>query len=210
MQTPVEVDFQGMQAEPRARASIETHVAQLEQRYGRITACRVVMKGPSGHHRTSGRYEVHVHLVLPNGREVNIGRVPPADERHADLPFAINDAFKHARRRPQDHVRRLRGQVKQHEAQPTRGRIDPSGEFGFLEADDGHEVYFHRSSQAALSALLRDPLLTLRPLTVVFAAHAGFVVIFRRSANRQPPREIPLATTRSDRRCVPTGNGSAN
>jgi hypothetical protein len=82
-------------------------------------------------------------------REVSVGRTPPAaDERHADVWFAINDAFKHARRRLQDHVRRLQGQVKQHESQPiaTVKTIDQSGEFGFLEAADGHEVYFHRNS----------------------------------------------------------------
>jgi ribosome-associated translation inhibitor RaiA len=148
METPVEIDFQGMQATPDVRDSIEKHVAELERRYGRITACRVVVKGPSGHHRTGGLYKVNIHLALPNGREVNIGRTPPADERHADLPFAINDAFKHARRRLQDQVRRLQGQVKQHEGQPiaTVKTIDPSGEFGFLEAADGHEVYFHRNS----------------------------------------------------------------
>jgi cold shock CspA family protein len=148
MQTPVQIDFQDMQARPEVRASIEKHVADLELRYGRVTACRVVLKGPGGHHRTGGLYEVNIHLALPNGREVNAGRTPRADERQADLAFAINDAFKHARRRLQDHVRRLQGQVKQHENQPT-GRVknlDASGEFGFLEAADGHEVYFHRNS----------------------------------------------------------------
>src|SRR6516165_3725688 len=56
MQTPVEIDFQGMHGTPDVRASIEKHVAQLERRYGRVTACRVVLKGPSGHHRTGGLY----------------------------------------------------------------------------------------------------------------------------------------------------------
>ena len=148
MQTPVEIDFQGMEARPEVRASIEQHVAALEERYGRVTACRVVLKAPGGHHRTGGLYEVNIRLALPNGREVDVGRTPPGDERHADLSFAVNDAFKHARRRLQDHVRRLQGQVKQHESQPigTVKNLDPSGEFGFLEAADGHEVYFHRNS----------------------------------------------------------------
>ncbi|HEY6995238.1 MAG TPA: HPF/RaiA family ribosome-associated protein [Xanthobacteraceae bacterium] len=148
MQTPVQIDFQGMHATAEVRAAIEQHVADLEQRFGRVTACRVVLKAPGGHHRTGGLYEVNIRLALPNGREVNVGRTPPADERHADLSFAVNDAFKHARRRLQDHVRRLQGQVKQHEHQPiaTVKTIDASGEFGFLEAADGHEVYFHRNS----------------------------------------------------------------
>ena len=148
MQTPVEIDFQGMSGTPEVHASIEKHVAELEQWYGRVTACRVVLKGPGGHHRTGGLYEVNVRLALPNGREVNVGRTAQADERQAGLSFAINDAFKHVRRRLQDRVRRLQGQVKQHESQPmgTVKILDASGEFGFLEAADGHEVYFHRNS----------------------------------------------------------------
>jgi len=48
MQTPVEIDFQGMRGRPEVQATIEHHVAELEQRYGRVTACRVVLKGPGG------------------------------------------------------------------------------------------------------------------------------------------------------------------
>ena len=43
MQTPVEIDFQGMSGTPEVHASIEKHVAELERRYGRVTACRVVL-----------------------------------------------------------------------------------------------------------------------------------------------------------------------
>ena len=148
MQTPVKIDFQGIEANPSARASIEKHIADLEQRFGRLTACRVVLKGPGSHHLTGGLYEVNIRLALPDGREVNVARTPKADERHSDLPFAINDAFKRTRRRLQDQVRRLQGHTKQHDVQPigTVTRLDPSGEFGFLEAADGHELYFHRNS----------------------------------------------------------------
>jgi cold shock CspA family protein len=136
-----------MTATPAIEDAIAKHVAQLEQRWGRVTACRVVLKGPGQHHR-KGLYEVHVRLALPDGREVNVERTPPADERHSDLTFAIDDAFKHARRQLQDQVRRTQGQVKHHEGAPigTVVRLDPSGEFGFLQSGDGHEVYFHRNS----------------------------------------------------------------
>jgi cold shock CspA family protein len=123
-------------------------VEELERRFSRVTACRVVLKGPGGHHQTGGLYEVHIRLELPDGREVNIGRTPQADERHADLTFAIDDAFKRARRQLQDQVRKLQGQVKAHEGQPTGTvvRLDELGEFGFLETSDGREIYFHRNS----------------------------------------------------------------
>lgn len=147
MQTPIEIDFHGMAGAPNVRDAIEQHAAKLEQRFGRITACRVVVKGPGGHHRT-GLYEVNIRLALPDGREVNVGRTVQTDERYSDLTFAINDAFKRARRQLQDRVRRLQGQVKPHEGEPigTVRTIDPSGEFGFIEASDGHDVYFHRNS----------------------------------------------------------------
>jgi len=148
MQTAPEIDFQGLQPSAEVHEAVIKRVADLEKRWGRITACRVVLKGPGQHHRTSGLYEVHIRLLLPDGREVNVERTPPRDERHADLAFAINDAFKHARRQLQDQVRRMQGQTKHHEASPigTVVRLDPSGEFGFIQSSDGQEVYFHRNS----------------------------------------------------------------
>jgi cold shock CspA family protein/ribosome-associated translation inhibitor RaiA len=148
MQTQPELQFQGLTATPAMRDAIDRHVTDLEQRWGRITACRVVLKAPSQRHRNGGLYEVHVRLALPDGREVNVERTPPADERHADPTFAIDDAFKHARRQLQDQVRRAQGQVK-HRMGPAAGtvaRLDPSGEFGFIESADGQEIYFHRNS----------------------------------------------------------------
>lgn len=148
MQTPVEIDFQGVDAAADTRAAIAKHVDELEQRCGRITAGRVVLKGPGGHHRTGGLYEIAIRLALPDGREVNIGRTPQNDERYSDLNFALNDAFKRARRQLQDMVRRMQGQVKQHDGPPvgTVSELDPLGEFGFIETGDGREIYFHRNS----------------------------------------------------------------
>ena len=148
MESPLKIEFQGMPATAEVRTVIMNHVAELEQRWERVTACRVVLKAPGQRHRKGGLYEVHIHLSLPDGREVNVGRTPPADERHSDLTFAINDAFKHARRQLQDQAHRTQGQVKHREGPPTGTvvRIDPSGDFGFLETGEGEEVYFHRNS----------------------------------------------------------------
>ena len=62
--------------------------------------------------------------------------------------MAIRDAFQAARRQLQDHVRKLDGKVKAHEVPPV-GRIvrlfSEQG-YGFIEAPDKREVYFHRNS----------------------------------------------------------------
>jgi hypothetical protein len=49
-------------------ASIEKHVARLEQRYGRVTACRVVLKAPGGHRPAVSTRST----FIANGREVNV------------------------------------------------------------------------------------------------------------------------------------------
>jgi hypothetical protein len=87
MQSPVQIDFQGMKPREALRAIIAEHVAGLEDRFGRITACRVVVKAPSEHHRTGGLYEINIRLALPDGKEVDIGRTPRLDQRHADVHF---------------------------------------------------------------------------------------------------------------------------
>lgn len=150
MQTPVHIDAKGIAADVRAcaRTQIAKLIDKLELRFGRITSCRATIKGPGLHHRRGGLYEVSIRLGLPSGRVVNVAHTAMADERHGDLDFAINDAFKRARRQLQDQVRRLQGQLKQSLAPPVGivTNLDPSGEFGFLQANDGREIYFHRNS----------------------------------------------------------------
>jgi cold shock CspA family protein/ribosome-associated translation inhibitor RaiA len=148
METPLELECQDTVVTPEHREMISRQVEKLEHRYGRVTACRIVVKGPGARHQTGGLYDINIRLALPEGREVNVGRTAKADERHSDLAFAINDAFKRARRQLQDHARRLQGEVKLHEGQPvgTIMRLDPAGGFGFLQSNDGREIYFHRNS----------------------------------------------------------------
>jgi ribosome-associated translation inhibitor RaiA len=139
MQKEPEVEFQGFKATRQVREAVMKRVADLEEYWGRITACRIVLKAPGQRQQSGGLYEIHIRLSLPGGREVNVTRTPPKDERHAGLTFAINDAFRHARRQLQDEVRRMQGQTKHHEDAPigTVVRLDQSGEFGFIESSDG-------------------------------------------------------------------------
>lgn len=148
MQTPARIEFEDLTPSPNLQAAIEGHIAELEKRYGRATAGRVIVRGPGDRHKTGGQYQVSIRLALPEGREVNVGRTPKQDERYADLTFAVDDAFKRARRQLEDQVRAMHGQTKLHEGEPlgTVVRIDPSGEFGFLEGTDGQEIYFNCNS----------------------------------------------------------------
>jgi cold shock CspA family protein/ribosome-associated translation inhibitor RaiA len=148
MQTPLRIDFHGAETSEALERAITEHVARLEAVFGRLTACHVTVRAPGHHHRKGGLYEIDIHVTLPGGQEIAVTRTPQEDARHADLEFAVNDAFRRAKRTLQDHVRAMQGQVKAHEEQPlgTILSYDDNRGFGFLRAADGHEVYFNKNS----------------------------------------------------------------
>ena len=148
MQTQFKLDFHGTEPSEAVQRLIEKQVNGLEHLYGRLTACHIGVEAPGHHQRKGGLFNVSIHLTLPDGAEVNVGTTPRADKRNSDVLFALDDAFRRARRQLQDRVRKMQGQVKVHEAQPmgTIARFDPNTGFGFIEAADGHEVYFHQNS----------------------------------------------------------------
>jgi cold shock CspA family protein len=149
MKTQPQIDFQGAEATADRQEKILRQIERLEAFFGRATSCRVVVKSPGGHHKTGGLYEINVHVALPDNREVAVHRTPHQDERFQDFDFALNDAFSRARRQLQDQIRNMRGEVKHHEAAADTGVVVKlmAGEgYGFLEAADGREIYFHRNS----------------------------------------------------------------
>lgn len=148
MQVPVQIDFRGSDPIPRMREQIVAKLRGLDEAFGRIVAARVVITVPGGRHKSGAQYGVAIHLTLPGGRLVEVERTPPLDERFADPTFAMNDAFRRARRQLQDEARRLDGRVKAHEPRPSGEivELDPERNFGFLLSSDGAEVYFHRNS----------------------------------------------------------------
>jgi ribosome-associated translation inhibitor RaiA len=109
METPLKISFQGSDTSDALSRLIQEHVASLEKVHGRMTACHVVVQVPD---RLSGLFAVHIHVALPGRSDVNIDHTPTADERFHDPQFAVNDAFRRARRQLQDHTSRRRGDVK--------------------------------------------------------------------------------------------------
>jgi cold shock CspA family protein len=123
-------------------AEIRERAEKLETYYDGIIRCRVVVEAPVGHHRSGGPYDVRIILTVP-GSELVVNR--QADE---DLPVAVRDAFDAMRRRLEDYARHQRGDVKSHVAAPQArvSKLVREEGYGFLETDDGREVYFHSNS----------------------------------------------------------------
>jgi cold shock CspA family protein len=148
VQIPLRITFRDMPTSAAVEARVREHVEALELLHPRITGCHVVVEEHHRHQRQGRLYHVTVHLVIPEG-EIVVKRDPAEHHAHEDVYVAVRDAFDAAARRLQDHLRRARGVVKQHEptAYGTIERIFPENDYGFIRsAIDGQEIYFHRNS----------------------------------------------------------------
>ena len=109
MQVPLDITGHQLSLSKQDETLIARRADKLERFYDRLTACRVVIDGPSSHHRSGGYYKVRVHLAVP-GNELTVDR-----QREDDLTAAIHSAFDAATRKLQDYARTRRGEVKHHD-----------------------------------------------------------------------------------------------
>jgi ribosomal subunit interface protein len=141
-----EIAFRNIEVTPALRKLVESKVASLQKYFPDILRCRVMVEAPHRHRRAGTPQHVRIELFVP-GACLVAGRDPALRKSHAELPVALRDAFHAARRELMDHARRVRRQVKQHVG-PGVGRVTKllKGGYGYLETEDGRQVYFHRNS----------------------------------------------------------------
>jgi cold shock CspA family protein len=78
-----------------------------------------------------------------------VSHSPEDDATNEDAYAAVDEVFDRLVRRLEDQVRRRRDAVKPREDHYRDGRVAKLWSyegFGFIEAPDGGEVYFHRNS----------------------------------------------------------------
>jgi cold shock CspA family protein len=142
MRIPAQITFRDFERSAALEASIREKIAKLELVTPDLVGCRVTITQEARHHQ-QGR-EIALRLdITTRGREFAVTR-----KHHEDAFVAARDAFDAARRVLQDTVRQRRGDIKQHA--PTQhgvvARLDGQAGFGFIEADDGRELYFAREN----------------------------------------------------------------
>ena len=150
MNMPLEITFHGIPVSPALRNMITDRMAKLERLAPDIISCQVTVEMEQRRHHQGNIYRVHARLLLPGG-ELDAGRSPPARTAHEDPYVAVHDTCDALQRRLEEHLQRQRGEVKRHDTKPRRGRIlelYPDTGYGLIQADDGHEVQFHRASLA--------------------------------------------------------------
>ncbi len=149
MQLPLQISFRNMEPSDAVEAAIRERAERLDRFHPRIMGCRVVVEAPHRHHHKGKLYEIHVDLTVPGG-EIAVTHSGPKNHAHEDVYVAIRDSFNTAGRLLEDHVRKIRGDVKHHEP-PLHGkivRLFPDDGYGFIETADGNEIYFHKNAIA--------------------------------------------------------------
>ena len=139
----------------------------LEAQNSALISCRVVVERGHRHHDAGNRYKVSIDLTLP-GEEIVVNHEPTlhaaavaneadkvtkgieTEQDHKYVFVAIRDAFDIARRRLHRTTERHRGDVKTHNGKGNGRvlRLFAAEGYGFLEAEDGREIYFHEHSVA--------------------------------------------------------------
>jgi ribosomal subunit interface protein len=113
MQHPIRITARDFALTAAIETQIRKRVERLEGYFDRITSCHVVLSAPTvHHHQKGGPFDVSIVLHVP-GSELAVNR-----QHGEDLSIAVRDAFDSARRKLQDYVREMRGEVKKHNLAP--------------------------------------------------------------------------------------------
>lgn len=147
MQLPLQISFRHMDHSDEIESIIRNKAAGLDKFADDIMRCRVVVQPAGKHHLHGNLYDVRIDLTV-SGEEIAVTHTPSQHTEYQRVEMALRDAFDTARRQLEDYVRRRRGAVKVHESQP-HGRVKqllPDEDFGYIEAPEGREIYFHRNS----------------------------------------------------------------
>ncbi len=137
----IHVEGQNLEVLPEWREKIQEALDRLQAHsFSPILHARVEIIGTRHHHL--GAFEVRVILSV-TGETITIKR-----EGELVLPILV-EAFNALDQKLLESARIRQKKVKVHEENSSRGkilRLFPEGNYGFIEASDGLEIYFHANA----------------------------------------------------------------
>ena len=108
MDLPLELSFRNMDSSDAVAARVRERVEKLEQYFGRINSCRVVVEAPHRRHHKGKIFHVRIEIGVPGRAPLVVSRDPGQAHAHEDVYVAIRDAFGAAARQLEDHARKIR------------------------------------------------------------------------------------------------------
>jgi len=144
MTIPVEVQFRNITRSDALEDEICEKAENLSRFYDRIHSCRVVVEAHK-HQLQGNHFNVKLEVRLP-GEPIIVTHDPGDVNTREDPYIVLRDTFNAARRQLKDRAAKDQGRVKTPATLPTGtvARIFPNDDYGFIEATNGYDVYFHR------------------------------------------------------------------
>jgi ribosomal subunit interface protein len=110
MQIPLQITIRDMETSEALETHIREKAQKLDEFFTNIMSCRVVVEMPHKHHHQGKHFNVRIDIGVP-GNEIVVNR-----DHSEDVYIALRDAFNAAKRQLEDYARKIRGDVKNHEA----------------------------------------------------------------------------------------------
>jgi len=145
VEIPLQITTRNIELSEPTKDELRKRAEKLDTFYPRIMRCRITLEVPHRYKKqamNAVEYNIRIDITVP-GKEIVI-----KDRPNKELDIAIREAFDAAQRKLEDYATKLRGDVKRHEATPhgVVTSIFTDEGYGFLSAEDGHEIYFHENS----------------------------------------------------------------
>ncbi|MBL4692071.1 MAG: HPF/RaiA family ribosome-associated protein [Magnetovibrio sp.] len=84
MQVPVQLSFHGCDHSNALEAEIQSSVSKIEEYYGRITKCRVVVELPHKSHAQGKLFHINIDISVPGaGHLLHNDRQKPGPRRRS-------------------------------------------------------------------------------------------------------------------------------
>lgn len=141
MKLPLQITFRDINSSTALSEHIGRRAERLDQFCDRIMSCRIAIEATN---RGARQFHVRIDLKAP-GVEL-VSSHTPSGVLRTDPYVVIDAAFDDMERQLEDYKHRY--DVKRHNGSPHArvAKIFRDREFGFLEAPDGREIYFHAHS----------------------------------------------------------------
>ncbi|MBI4768219.1 MAG: HPF/RaiA family ribosome-associated protein [Deltaproteobacteria bacterium] len=137
----VHIEGQNLEILPEWREKINEELDRLQEMvFNPILHARVEIIGTRHHHL--GAFEVHLVLTVA-------GDVITINHQGEFVPPLLVEAFDTLSRRLLEHSRIKQREIKTHEEFARQGkiiRLFPLADYGFIEDQDGLEIYFHTNA----------------------------------------------------------------
>ncbi len=171
MNVPLEVSYRGVEKTGDLDAYIRQQVDRLHRYSDRIMSCRIAVEHRQEFQGSRNPFRVRIEVTVPPGRDF-VAKVKPGDRNVRENVRAVLGAAFKAMERQLKRNAELRRLVRRNftDEAPTAvvARIFHDEGYGFLNTEDGREIYFHRN------AVLNEAFQALRVGTEVrFAQEMG-------------------------------------